>query len=125
MQANMSNSIPKRSQGIPPWVHVLRLLYFRLGWTRGMGKLVMRLAQSTQSLQLLPLRTSDGRVLHLDLRETACMPYLLHGAIANEVGETMFIRSVVRSGEVAIDVGASVGWYSTLLAGIVGAKGQV
>ncbi|OHB71785.1 MAG: hypothetical protein A2V70_04555 [Planctomycetes bacterium RBG_13_63_9] len=90
-----------------------------------MGKLVMRLAQSTKSLQLLPVRMSDGRVLHLDLRETACMPYLLHGAIANEVGETMFIRSVVRSGEVAIDVGASVGWYSTLLAEIVGAKGQV
>lgn len=85
----------------------------------------MRAAGSRPTLQLLPVTTIDGRHLYLDLRETMCMPYLLEGRIWEEAGETAFVRSVVQPGESAIDIGANVGWYSSLLAELVGPQGRV
>ena len=107
------------------WVSGPRFLHKRLRIRRGIGRVVMRAARSRPTLHLVRVATDDGRYLHLDLRESMCMPYLLEGRIWEEAGETAFVRAVVRSGETAIDVGANVGWYSSLLAERVGPKGKV
>ena len=36
-----------------------------------------------------------------------------------------FMRAYLRPGDVAIDVGANIGWYSLLAAGLVGGDGRV
>src|SRR5262249_7030131 len=99
-------------------VAVVRFLYSGLKIKRGLGRLMMCLARKYESLQLLPVDISDGRVLYLDLREPSAMPYLLTGRW--ESSESAFVRAAVWPGDVAIDIGANVGWYSTLLAEAVG-----
>jgi FkbM family methyltransferase len=104
-------------------VAVVRFLYSGLKIKRGLGRLMMCLARRYESLQSLPVHISDGRILYLDLRETSAMVYLLTGRW--ESGESAFVRAVVWPGDVAIDIGANVGWYSTLLAEAVGLGGRV
>jgi FkbM family methyltransferase len=104
-------------------VAVVRFLYSGLRIKRGLGRLTMCLARKYELLQSLPVHISDGRVLYLDLREPSAMPYLLTGRW--ESVESAFVRAVVWPGDVAIDIGANVGWYSTLLAEAVGSGGRV
>ena len=85
----------------------------------------MSLVRLYRRTELFPVRMVDGRVLHLDLSETMSMPYLLTGEIWGERGETELLRSVVRPGETALDIGANVGWYTTLLAELVGPQGRI
>lgn len=108
-----------------PWVGIPRLLFNRFRIRRGLGRVLMICAKHLKRLQMLPARMVDGRVLYLDLREPMCMSYVLTGEIWEEYGETAFIRSMMRNGDVAVDVGANVGWYSTLLSELVGTTGQV
>lgn len=42
-----------------------------------------------------------------------------------ETGTSRLLQSVVRPGEVVFDVGANIGWYSTLLGRVVGEGGEV
>jgi FkbM family methyltransferase len=107
------------------WVTVSRLLYARLGIKRGVGRLLIQLAKQHRPLQLLRVPTNDGRVLHLDLRQPVAVPYVLLGEHPYEAPDTAFVRSVVRHGDVVVDIGANVGWYSTLLADAVGTTGHV
>jgi FkbM family methyltransferase len=106
-------------------VAIPRFLYNTLSIKRGVGRAVMTIAAHVPALHRLPVRMIDGRILHLDLRESMCMSYLLNGRIVDEPGETQFARSVVLQGETAVDIGANVGWYSTLLCECVGEEGRV
>jgi FkbM family methyltransferase len=67
----------------------------------------------------------DGRSLVLDLSEPQNLPYLFHGRVPYELGEERVVRTLVKAGEQVIDVGANVGWYSTMLAELVGPQGRV
>ena len=110
--------------GRSPWVLVPRALY-KMGITRGPGRFMKTLAKIARPLRMLPVRVADGRVLHLDLREIQNLPFLLVGRMPFEHFEGVFMSSVVREGETVFDVGANVGWYSTLLAQAVGPTGRV
>ncbi len=92
---------------------------------RGIGRGLRYLAQKMRVLQMLPVPIIDGRTLYLDLRETMCWPYFFLGSIQYESGETRFLSSVLRAGDMAVDVGANVGWYATLFAALVGPRGKV
>src|SRR3990172_3724010 len=52
-------------------------------------------------------------------------PYLFYGRVPYELGEERVVRALVRAGEHVVDVGANVGWYSTMLAELVGLNGRV
>lgn len=125
--AGMENPAPalRDLPHITLWVLVPRFLYSRLKIRRGVGRLMMMLAKVVRPLHRLPVPMLDGRTLFLDLRETMSMPYLLEGRIWEEEGETELMRSFVRSGEVAIDIGANMGWFSTLLADAVAGNGKI
>ena len=111
--------------GVSWLVSISRLLYRTFQLKRGLGRLVMFVARHRTELQMLPVEMSDGRRIYLDLREPMCMPYLLTGEIWEEEGETQFFRGLVHREEFAIDIGANVGWYSTLLSELVGQRGRV
>lgn len=91
----------------------------------GVGRGLRLLAQKLPSLQMLRVPMTDGRSLYLDLREAMCWPYFFLGNIQYERGETRFFGSVLRAGDVAVDIGANVGWYATLFAEAVGPTGKV
>ncbi len=105
-------------------VALARLLYRCTKWKR-MEHPIMALAHRVPGLQCLPATMRDGRRLHLDLRNPTSMPYLLEGDFACEARETEFVRSVVAAGDTVIDVGANVGWYTSLLCEEVGEEGAV
>jgi FkbM family methyltransferase len=68
---------------------------------------------------------TDGRVLYLDLRDATCLTYCLFGEIPTDRVESEIVRSTLQPGETAMDIGAFVGWYSTLFAKAVGRQGAV
>jgi FkbM family methyltransferase len=106
-------------------VNSMRFLHNRLHLRRGLGRMTMLLARGLKGLHEVPVRVTDGRTLFLDLREAMCLRYFLEGEDPYERGETRFVHAAVRAGDVALDVGANVGWYTTLLAGLVGPRGRV
>jgi len=42
-----------------------------------------------------------------------------------EKAETALIKEIVRAGDLVIDVGANIGWYTAILSNLVGSKGRV
>ncbi|MBC8460837.1 MAG: FkbM family methyltransferase [Deltaproteobacteria bacterium] len=72
--------------------------------------------------ECLVVKESNGFRIHLDLSEYISME------IANDnydITETQFVKRVVRAGDTVLDLGAHVGYYTFLLASIVGEKGKV
>lgn len=108
-----------------PWVSSSRFIYNRLKIKRGIGRLLMSVAQNRKSLHALPVKMNDGRTLILDLRQIMCLPYVLTGEIWEEKGETDFVKFVVAKGDTVIDIGTNIGWYTSLLGEAVGSNGTV
>jgi FkbM family methyltransferase len=69
------------------------------------------------------VRTSDGRRLEADLSSGMCDQ--VYFGLDYEPGVTRVARSVVKPGDVCMDVGANFGWYTTLFATLAGPTGQV
>lgn len=64
-----------------------------------------------------------GRRLWLDLADMYVSRVCLTGAY--EPSETDFVRANLREGDTFLDVGANIGWFTTLAAQIVGPSGVV
>ncbi|HLC41710.1 MAG TPA: FkbM family methyltransferase, partial [Methylomirabilota bacterium] len=86
-------------------------------------------SEEVQKLLRRPSTANPGAHFEEVLREvegaSPLARLLLTGQIWGEAGETHFFRSMLRPGDCAIDIGANVGWYSTLLAELVGPEGTV
>lgn len=65
---------------------------------------------------------ADGRQFHIG---SDVIYWPLHMGVEFEPEATSIVRRVVRPGDVVIDVGANFGWYTTLLAELVGDSGHV
>jgi FkbM family methyltransferase len=68
--------------------------------------------------------TTDGRRLYADLSSWG-MYESVYFLGEYERAVTEFINSVVRSGDVCLDIGANFGWYTTLLHRLCGTDGAV
>lgn len=106
------------------WVKVARISQGRLH-IRGVGRTLMWLGRHFEGLRSVRAEQNDGRILYLNLAECMCLPYLFFGRHPWEAGETSFFKSVLRPGDTAIDIGANVGWFTTLFAELVGPNGRV
>jgi FkbM family methyltransferase len=102
----------------------LRRAYQRFGW-RPSDEGVCRLGERLGGLQHLPMRMTDGRVIYLDLRNPVSIPYLLEGEFPAERTETLLVQELVQEGDFAVDIGANLGWYASVLSEAVGESGQV
>lgn len=65
----------------------------------------------------------DGSRLFVDLSDVAIGLNVARGLY--EPSETAFVKSAVRPGQSVIDVGANIGYYSVLMASLVGSTGHV
>lgn len=63
--------------------------------------------------------------LHLDLRDLDQQRIFLDGGVKSEPKEIELVQSLVKPGNIVMDVGANIGIYSTLLAELVGPSGLV
>lgn len=67
-------------------------------------------------------RLHDGRRLQCDLADRSQRRMYLDRF---EPGETAVVRTHVAGGDVVIDIGANIGWFTTLAAALVGSAGRV
>ena len=84
--------------------------------------LVKRLPAEEYPLSLL-FKVRDGRCFCLNMTNEMHWRLFLLGVYENR--ETLILKSLLREGDFAIDVGANFGWYSTLFSRIVGSSGRV
>src|ERR1700687_1672184 len=68
------------------------------------------------------VRIADGRQFHVG---PDMIYWPLHIGVDLEPEATSIVRRIIRPGDVVIDVGANFGWYTTLLAELVGESGHV
>ena len=61
--------------------------------------------------------------LYVDTRDTGITPHLINDGFW-ETWLTQCLARVIRPGDTCIDIGANVGYYSVLMAGLAGAAGQ-
>lgn len=92
---------------------------------RGWSHIAMSLGRLHPRFQRYSIVTTRGDRLILDLRQRMCTPYLLYGEIPHDQGVDRIIRAVVREGNVCVDVGANIGYYTRLLSDLVGTTGRV
>ena len=69
------------------------------------------------------ISTIDGRRLYADLSTGMCESLFFLGEYEHAVSSV--IKRVVRNGDMCLDVGANMGWYTTLLNKLSGPKGEV
>jgi FkbM family methyltransferase len=106
--------------------NVARMYTMRFPRGRGVSRL-MKLVQS-RILPHLPeerivVRAADGRQFRLPLHETATFGLMMTGL--RDPRETALLEAILEHGDVAVDAGANCGWYTTLMARLVGSTGRV
>jgi FkbM family methyltransferase len=68
-------------------------------------------------------RSADGRLFEFD--STTRLGHQIYFFGARERAETRLVREFIKPGDTAFDIGANIGWYTTLLSRLVGGKGSV
>ncbi len=86
---------------------------------RGMRWVLRRIAIAL-GVRSVIVSSDDGRRFCLDMSER-----YLWFPCKWEPGVTQILRSIVRPGDTVVDVGASIGWFTTLFAEITGQQGSV
>ncbi len=86
--------------------------------------LLYALARQVRSSVPLTVTGHDGRRFRIDPRDPQYHMGLLDRGLF-EPDETRLVCRCVKTGDVALDVGANFGWYTTLLSRLVGPNGTV
>lgn len=87
-------------------------------------KQLLDLLQHVQFLTCLGRADVVGHTMYLDPTDEVVSPMLLRDG-CYEPFETEVIKSVVKPGDVVVDLGANVGYFTLLLARLVGETGKV
>lgn len=86
--------------------------------------LVTKIARLLSDEHQIIVRSRDGRKFRVDPKEKQYHMGLL-GMGSYEPIETRVVTQCLSLGNIAIDVGANIGWYTTLLSQLVGPRGAV
>ncbi|HEY0544546.1 MAG TPA: FkbM family methyltransferase [Pyrinomonadaceae bacterium] len=117
-QGNLSNAI---GRGL---IKLIRFYTFNSPLKRGklrLSRFGMRFSKALPGDVLV--ETNDGRRLYADLSTGMCESLYFQGEYEHAVSSV--IKRVVRPGDVCMDVGANLGWYTTLLHQLSGSEGEV
>jgi len=72
----------------------------------------------------LVVREINGYKMYLDVNDPGLSCELLRSGVREEL-ETRLVQSVVKPGMTVVDIGANLGYYALMEAGLVGAAGRV
>jgi FkbM family methyltransferase len=86
--------------------------------------LVSKLAGRLSNGHRIVVRSQDGRQFCVDPKEKQYHMGLLGTGVYEPV-ETRVVMACVSEGDIAFDIGANIGWYTTLLSRLVGPRGTV
>jgi FkbM family methyltransferase len=92
---------------------------------RGWSPLIRAIAHLIPRLQQYRAKLSNGDQIYLDLRENMCHGIFYYGSQPHESGTEKLFRKVLRPGNVAVDIGANIGYYTRILSRLVGVGGTV
>lgn len=108
---------------LPPWLALLRAFAKRGGPT---FRRLLRWLVSHGLGEHLPgmrVRYDGGRVFELPEGDLMYGPIIISGEW--EPSESRIVSSILNPGDFVIDIGANHGWYTLLMAGVVGPEGRV
>lgn len=120
----MENGNQNNSQKVTSLLKLVRFYTFNFPIDKGKGR-IFNLAKSFSGNlpQNVVANTKDGRKMNISFRDWAeDMIYFLG---TYEVFCTKTVSKHIKKGDVCFDVGANIGWYSTLFGKLVGASGEV
>lgn len=70
------------------------------------------------------ITTSDGIKMRIDKHDTVISDYLSENKVWDDY-QTTIIKNILKQGDIAIDIGAHIGYYTLLFAKLVGPSGKV
>jgi FkbM family methyltransferase len=83
------------------------------------------MAQVIPSMQQYKANLVNGDQMYLDLRENMCHGIFYYGGQPHEYGTEKVFRKVLKHGDVVVDIGANVGYYTRIASKLVGSNGVV
>ena len=92
---------------------------------RGWSPILRMAARFVPSLQHYQAKLTNGDHIFLDLRETMCLGLFFDGRLPHESGTEKLIKQVLRRGDVFVDVGANLGYFTRIASHVVGEEGLV
>jgi FkbM family methyltransferase len=123
--ANGSEARLSRPDGreLPAYLRALRRLF--VGGPRPLRAALLRATPRLLAPRLpeLVFQYDDGRVFHLPAAPGPYAQIFTFGEF--EPGETAAVKRLLRTGDLAIDVGANLGWFSLVMAAAVAPEGEV
>ena len=111
--------------GAKPLQRLFRASARLLGTSRGLYRVLKLLATVFPGLRRYGASLVDGSELLLDGRESMSFQIFLQGCIPHERSETEVLKHLTKPGDVFVDVGANVGFYTALARTWVGTEGKV
>jgi len=90
---------------------------------KGKGFLMDRVLKAGLPSYSCWTRSIDGR--YFEFNSETRLGHQIFFLGSRERAETRLVREIVRPGEIAFDIGANIGWYTTLLSQLVGGGGLV
>ncbi|MFT3878135.1 MAG: hypothetical protein QM703_00565 [Gemmatales bacterium] len=107
-----------------PWPAAFYRSLFQNWHVRGHMRLGTWMSRLFPSMRNVEVPHHQGK-LHLDLRDHDQQRIFLDGGVKAEPSEVALVQTLVKPGNIVMDVGAHIGVYSTMLAELVGPTGLV
>jgi FkbM family methyltransferase len=106
------------------WLRFIRLYTFHFPIDKGKGRLFMTAKKFCRHLPKEVLATTeDGRKLYVGLSDWSGDGIFFLGRYESFCTET--VSRYIKKGDVCLDVGANIGWFTTLFAKLCGTNGEV
>lgn len=103
---------------------LVRACTFHSPVRKGTGLLAQQASRALRGrTRPMACRTRDGRTLVIDPSSQTYFTVYFLGEYERAV--TRLVTSLVKPGDTCLDIGANIGWYTTLLARVVGGAGAV
>lgn len=92
---------------------------------RGWSPLLRSIVRIYPEGTLYPAELKNSDRIYLDLRENMCHTYFYYGELPHERFTEAFMKNYLRSGDVCLDIGANIGYFTRIMSSVVGPGGRV
>lgn len=92
---------------------------------RGWSPILRCISYVYPRARMYPASLKNGHTFFVDLSENMCHRYFYDGELSNEEYSVAFFEKVLERGDVFIDIGANIGYFTVVGARLVGEQGTV